>query len=198
MANIFDQHMDLESSFAYSSKGLDRIVGSSEKLAGYYGVQDVLKHGKYDCQVDYVYKDEKPTSKFGFAIRKGSPYYQFLAYEVTKLISQGHVQFMESRYLKKIPNCNPILTEVRPMTVQKIFTLFLMLSIGIATASLLLMFEMVLRPSKEDLLEDTKLPKEVEMYFTFLNTALLSNRHNKRIFQRPMDNLKSLLEFYRN
>ena len=49
---IFNQHMNVETSFGYSGAGLDRIIGSDEKLAGYMTVQDVLKHGKYDCKVN--------------------------------------------------------------------------------------------------------------------------------------------------
>ena len=48
--------MDINSSFAYSSLGLDRIVESEEKLAGYYTLQDVLKHQKYNCKGSFKKK----------------------------------------------------------------------------------------------------------------------------------------------
>ncbi len=108
------------------------------------------------------------------------------------------MRFQAHRWKKKIPNCKPILREAKPLTVKKLFTVFLLLTLCVLAALSIFVFETVYKPEPtKDPAKIHPVPKVIKYHFEYLQMFLLTNRHNKRVFSKTLRDLNVLLTQYK-
>ncbi len=83
-----------------------------------------------------------------FALPKNSPYFKFLKDVINKFRENGALNSIHSRWLHRIENC-PI-TPTRPISIEKTFTVFFIISGGAALALTLFMLEIVIGKAQKN------------------------------------------------
>ncbi len=145
-------------------------------------------------QLTFVWKEKKPSIKYAFATRKDSPYYMFLAKAFSDLLEEGHIAFEATRSVKEIPKCDPLLKEAKPLSLKKIFTVFLALALGVFLSMIVLITE-IARPKPEiekGITLSKKQQAKLQDCFDSIRDIFQSTNVNNDLFESPLKNLESL------
>ncbi len=136
-----------DDSFVPMHDGLNALTEDS-KLAYYYLYLPVLSMQQHHCKIIPAWKPRFPTWVSSIALKKNSPYKKILKKGLVSLREEGNLHIIWERNKPKPPKCSQA-DNVKSLGIKKMFTLFLVLTLGVGFALTLLIMENMKRPSRK-------------------------------------------------
>ena len=132
------------------------------------------------------------SKKFGsesFAIAKDSPYYIFMKQIIYKIFENGQFHQIKQKWYRKedIVNCNPIIKKGRPLRLEKLVSLFIIMTFGIIIALGTLMAERLFQKKPKPKKEKENNPKK-----DIMKLADLLSELEEVLIRRNIDNTVSI------
>ncbi len=127
--------------FQTLANALKTVSDSKSRVAAFFYKTEVLAREEYRCKVVLVPTNDISRTTFGFALSRNSSFYPYLSYGITQLLQQGHMSFEKGRNDVKQEQCDPLLKEAKPLTMQKLVAVFLFLIVSYLASMLLLATE---------------------------------------------------------
>ncbi len=185
-------------SFQTLDDGIEIVATSADRKALFDYETEVLARRKYRCKIALVRTETKITTPIGFALAKNSSFYPFLSLGIIQLLQQGHMSFENLRNdVKQEQGCEPLLKEAKPLSLQKLFTLFLfligssVLSIGIFAIEIITPHQIksksMIKDSPEKVIKNRLSQVQLKL------TTMKCQRHQKALHEK-LDELNSLLD----
>ena len=84
----------------------------------------------------------------GIAITKGLPYKIFMNQIIFQMRETGQLNQLLKKWNIPEPNCNPLHTEAKPLSFEKMISLFIISIIGILLGLIILITEKIIHASK--------------------------------------------------
>ena len=84
----------------------------------------------------------------GIAITKGLPYKIFMNQIIFQMRETGQLNQLLKKWNTPEPNCNPLHTEAKPLSFEKMISLFILSIIGILLGLIILITEKIIHASK--------------------------------------------------
>ena len=96
------------------------------------------------------------TVSIGWAFQKHSPFLQLFNYHLTKAKETGSVQRILNKYISRIENVQCVTSNFKEITIENIFTAFLILAIGIVVAFFATIGERIYKKRDKSMLKTNK------------------------------------------
>ena len=135
-------------------------------------------------QVKLVWSQKKGDLTFG--LKKNSPYKLYLDNVLNKMIERGQIKRIFEKWEIKEPSCKPLIVSGDPLSLQKLISIFLIISIGLLLALAVLVFEMyAAKKSNND---------EHDIDFLRLQMLMLEVNRHLDMKKRPKAGLLTIMQ----
>ena len=84
---------------------------------------------------------KETTGRTTFGLVKNSPYSMFFQKSLLKLNENGKLHKIAKRWETMRPNCNPLIRKGNPLSIEKLISIFAILSLGIICALFVMLIE---------------------------------------------------------
>ena len=143
---ILENHMTDDSFVGDLSKQMKDMIGSNKLLTAYFPVEGMIYASK-SCAIKVLWQSSQ-SSKQSFGFLKNSPLLPFFKYAYKKLRQTGTLKRISEKWrdITKSSKCG--VNSLKPISLNKIASLFVLLLIGIIFALIILIIESLLAKTK--------------------------------------------------
>ena len=132
--------MDGLSSFYPHSLGIDYMLNESN--VAFMETGDSIRfYNKYPCEIQSIWKSPSPLYTYSMYMKKNSPLTPFIAHKIRKLTERGVSNVLNSRHRISKPNCKPILSKGKSLSLEKVASSFALFLFFICLSLLILVLE---------------------------------------------------------